>query len=61
MVSKCCLMNFRGFGTLVMDVVEARIWERRFSNAGPYKAWLGSYNNTMKKAEVIKAVHSKGL
>jgi len=54
-------MNFRGFGTLVMDVVEARIWERRFSNAGPYKAWLGSYNNTMKKAEVIKAVHSKGL
>jgi hypothetical protein len=38
-------MNFKGFGTLVIEVVEARIWLLRLSSAGKYSFSSFSYKH----------------
>lgn len=41
-------MNFNGFGTLVIDVVDARICERSNSNAEKYSEVLDSCSRSTK-------------
>jgi len=51
-------MNFKGFGTLVIEVVEARIWLLRFSSAGKYRLSSFSCKHTQF---FVKGLHPQLL